>query len=148
MVYLKKDKKEIARKTEKEFYELFGISYIEPELRENYGEIEATLKTLITEINYFNKDIQGHLHFSVGPGLNKKHFIEQIKIINKLNEKFNGFTILKSIEVDILEDGKLDLPDEVLKELDLAVCSIHYKFNLSEKLNVFFAPWKTPTLIY
>lgn len=54
--------------------------------------------------------------------------MEQIKIINKLNEKFNGFTILKSIEVDILEDRKLDL-----KELDLAVCSIHYKFNLSKK---------------
>lgn len=66
----------------------------------------------------------------MGRGLNKKHFMEQIKIINKLNEKFNGFTILKSIEVDILEDRKLDL-----KELDLAVCSIHYKFNLSKKTN-------------
>ncbi len=68
-------------------------------------------------------------------GLNINHFMEQIKIIDKLNEKFNGFTILKSIEIDILEDGKLDLPDEVLKELDLTVCSIHYKFNLSEKIN-------------
>lgn len=58
----------------------------------------------------------------MGRGLNKKHFMEQIKIINKLNEKFNGFTILKSIEANILEDRKLDL-----KELDLAVCSIHYK---------------------
>ncbi|WP_244897203.1 hypothetical protein [Candidatus Coxiella mudrowiae] len=46
----------MARKTEKEFYKLFGISYIEPELRENYGEIEAA-KTSITEINYFNKKI-------------------------------------------------------------------------------------------
>ncbi|WP_304985380.1 hypothetical protein [Coxiella-like endosymbiont] len=67
--------------------------------------------------------------------MNINHFMEQIKIIDKLNEKFNGFTILKSIEIDILEDGKLDLPDEVLKELDLTVCSIHYKFNLSEKIN-------------
>jgi DNA polymerase (family 10) len=38
--------------------------------------------------------------------------------------------VLKSIELDILEDGKLDLPDSVLKQLDLRVCSIHYKFNL------------------
>ncbi|WP_304985379.1 hypothetical protein [Coxiella-like endosymbiont] len=39
-----KDKKQIAGKTEKKFYELFGISYIESELLENHGEIEAALK--------------------------------------------------------------------------------------------------------
>ena len=38
--------------------------------------------------------------------------------------------VLKSIEVDILEDGSLDLPDNILRELDLTVCSVHYKFNL------------------
>lgn len=35
--------------------------------------------------------------------------------------------------MDILEDGSLDLPDEVLKELELVVCSVHHKFDLSEK---------------
>ncbi|HSB05218.1 MAG TPA: PHP domain-containing protein, partial [Thermodesulfobacteriota bacterium] len=38
-----------------------------------------------------------------------------------------------SVEVDILKDGSLDLPDEILKELDLTVCSVHYHFNLSRK---------------
>jgi len=58
---------------------------------------------------------------------------EQIKKIDRLNEKLKGILLLKSAEVDILEDGSLDLPDDLLKELDLTVCSVHYKFNLSSK---------------
>ncbi|MDQ1338316.1 MAG: polymerase, partial [Campylobacterota bacterium] len=42
-------------------------------------------------------------------------------------------TLLKSAEVDILADGTLDLPDSVLKQLDFAVCAVHYRFNLSAK---------------
>jgi DNA polymerase (family 10) len=41
--------------------------------------------------------------------------------------------LLKSIEVDILEDGSLDLPDDSLKRLDLTICSVHSKFDLSRK---------------
>ena len=37
-----------------------------------------------------------------------------------------GLRLLKSCEVDILEDGSLDLSDDILKELDLVICSIHY----------------------
>ena len=65
-------------------------------------------------------------------GLDEKRLLQQIKFIDKLNEKLINFTILKSIEVDILEDGKLDLSNDVLKELDLCVCSIHSKFKLPE----------------
>jgi len=70
-------------------------------------------------------------HVTVAHGLDKKRLLEQIRAIDKINEKLEGFTVLKSIELDILEDGTLDLPDGVLKELDLTVCSVHYKFNLS-----------------
>lgn len=72
-------------------------------------------------------------HVTVAHGLNKKRLLEQIKAIDTLNEQLDGIVVLKSIEVDILEDGSLDLPDSVLKELDFTVCSIHYKFNLSRK---------------
>ena len=41
--------------------------------------------------------------------------------------------ILKSIEVDILKDGSLDLPDGILKELDFTVCAVHSDFNLSRE---------------
>ena len=41
--------------------------------------------------------------------------------------------MLKGIEVDILKDGSLDLPDDILKELDLTVCSVHYDRKLPKK---------------
>ncbi|MBV9575957.1 MAG: PHP domain-containing protein, partial [Gammaproteobacteria bacterium] len=63
-------------------------------------------------------------------GLNEKRLLKQIELINKLNLKYTNIKILKSIEVDILEDGKLDLSNDVLKELDICVCSLHSKFKL------------------
>jgi len=60
---------------------------------------------------------------------------KQIRYIDRLNEKSSGVRILKSAEVDILADGSLDYPDELLKELDYTVCSIHSRFgkNRSEQ---------------
>jgi DNA polymerase (family 10) len=66
-------------------------------------------------------------------GMDEKRLAEQIELVNKLNEKKDGIRILKSCEVDILEDGKLDLSDDILQELDLVVCSIHYNLKLSRK---------------
>jgi DNA polymerase (family 10) len=66
----------------------------------------------------------------IAHGLDEKRLMRQIKAIDKLNAKLDGFTILKSIELDILEDGSLDLPNRVLKELDLTVCSVHYQLKL------------------
>ena len=54
----------------------------------------------------------------------------QIREIDKLNAKFKGFTILKGIEVDILKDGGLDLPDSTLEKLDVVVASVHSFFDL------------------
>jgi len=56
-----------------------------------------------------------------------------IRKIDHLKEKTKGIVILKSGEVDILENGSLDLPDRILKELDLTVCAVHSKFNLSRE---------------
>jgi DNA polymerase (family 10) len=66
-------------------------------------------------------------------GLDEKRLGKQIDEIDTLNEKMKGFRILKSCEVDILEDGSLDLEDGILKELDLVICAVHYYTNLSEK---------------
>ena len=70
---------------------------------------------------------------TVAGGLDEKQVFENIKRTDKLNENFKDFTILKGIEVDILEDGSLDLSDKVLKELDIVVGAIHYKFNLTRE---------------
>ncbi len=72
-------------------------------------------------------------HLAMTHGFDKNALLKQIKLIDRLNNKLKNITILKSIEVDILEDGSLDLPNSILKELDLTVCSIHSKFNLSSK---------------
>jgi len=70
---------------------------------------------------------------TVANGLDEKRLRRQIEAIDRLNEKLEDIVVLKAIEVDILEDGSLDLPDSVLAELDLTVCSIHSQFRLSRR---------------
>ena len=162
-----KGEKRIAGHTEAEIYTLFGMGYIEPELRENRGELEAAKQGKLPKLIDL-KDMRGDLHthtnetdgrsslqdmakaaeargykyiavtdhskhLTIVNGLDERRLRKQCEEIDKLNEKLKGITVLKSIEVDILADGTLDLPDSVLKELDLRVCAIHYKFDLSVK---------------
>ena len=63
-------------------------------------------------------------------GLDPARLSRQIREVDRLNAKLDGFTILKGIEVDILKDGRLDLPDSSLAQLDLVVASVHSHFNL------------------
>jgi DNA polymerase (family 10) len=77
--------------------------------------------------------IAEHSHSSIqAHGLDETKLRAQIAAIRKLNKKFDGFRIFAGIECDILRDGSLDFPDEVLSELDFAVASVHSVFNLSE----------------
>lgn len=160
-------KKKIAGKTEKEVFKKLELKYIEPELREDRGEIDTSRKNKLPDLvklKDIKGDLQTHSKYSDGKydiedmvnaardlgysyyavtdhskrvtmanGLDKKRLKKQMEQIDLLNENIKGIRILKSIEVDILKDGKLDLPDDILKELDLVVCSIHYNRNLSSK---------------
>src|SRR5581483_1052207 len=65
-------------------------------------------------------------------GLSEQRLFEQIRQIEKVNSRLRGITVLASAEVDILEDGRLDYSNGVLKELDLTVCSIHSRFALDK----------------
>lgn len=69
-------------------------------------------------------------------GLDEKKIQKQWQEIDRLNLKFKrqgiDFKILKGTECDILADGSLDLPDEILKKLDIVGVSIHSHFNLSQ----------------
>ncbi len=69
----------------------------------------------------------------VAGGMDEKEVLRQIKEIDKINKKLKGITVLKGIEVDILADGSLDLPDRVLKELDVVVAAVHSRFKMPEK---------------
>ena len=57
----------------------------------------------------------------------------QWKQIDALNKRLPNVRVLKSVEMDILENGKLDLPDDVLAEADYVVATIHYGLKQSEK---------------
>lgn len=66
-------------------------------------------------------------------GLDPKRLRDQWRAITEWNAAARGFTILKSVELDILESGELDLPDDVLAEADYVVATIHYGTNQSER---------------
>ncbi|MBI2780037.1 MAG: DNA polymerase/3'-5' exonuclease PolX [Gammaproteobacteria bacterium] len=67
---------------------------------------------------------------TVAHGLDPQRLLKQIDEIDRLNSELKGITVLKGIEVDILEDGSLDLPDSVLERLDLVIGAVHSKFDL------------------
>lgn len=160
-------KKRIGGRTEREVFAAVGLPYIEPELREDRGEIEAARRKRLPKLIEL-ADIRGDLHThtkasdgknslaemaraakasgyeyfavsdhskhaTVAHGLDAKRLSAQLDEIDKLDERLKGIRILKSCEVDILEDGTLDLPDTILKRLDFTVCAVHYGFNLSAK---------------
>lgn len=64
-------------------------------------------------------------------GLSADDLARQADEIDEVNERLTGFRVLKGIESDILQDGALDYPDEVLARLDFVIGSVHTRFNLS-----------------
>lgn len=162
-----KGERRIASRNEADLYKALALPYIEPELRENQGEIEAALQRKLPSLITID-DIRGDLHVhtkltdgrnsiielvraaqklnysyiaitdhskqvAIAHGLDKKRLFKQLDEIDRINSDLKNFTVLKSIEVDILEDGTLDLPNEVLARLDLTVCAIHSHFHLTRE---------------
>jgi DNA polymerase (family 10) len=66
-------------------------------------------------------------------GLSIERVLKQQEEIDHLNKKLNGFHIFKGIESDILNDGSLDYPDEILKKFDFIVASVHSNLKMDEK---------------
>jgi DNA polymerase (family X) len=157
----------IAGGTEASVFDAVGLPYIEPELREDRGEIEAARGGRLPKLIMLS-DLRGDLHvhtkasdgrntvmemaqaaraagltyiaitehsrrLAVARGLDPQRLTKQIDEIDRLNTELTGITILKGIEVDILEDGSLDLPDAVLARLDLVIGAVHSAFNLPRR---------------
>jgi len=157
-----KGKRKIAGKEEKDVYRVLGMDWMEPELREDRGEIEAAQKKRLPKLVQ-ESEIKGDLHvhskwsdgtseieeiakaahkrgyqyvaicdhsqsLRIAHGLDESRLKKQIEEIDRLNEKLKGFQILKGTEVDILADGKLDLPEKILEKLDFVVAAVHSGF--------------------
>jgi DNA polymerase (family 10) len=162
-----KNDERVAGRTEKSVFEKVDLPFIEPELREGRGEIQAAETGRLPDLIRL-EDIRGDLHahtsetdgrnsleemvaaakdrgygylaisnhsksLTVAKGLDADRLLKSIEKMAALEEKLDDFKILKAIEVDILDDGALDLPDSVLKQLDLVVCAVHSAFRLSRE---------------
>ncbi len=66
---------------------------------------------------------------TVAHGLSPERLTEQMGEIEALNEELAPFRILTGMEVDILDDGRLDLPDEFLARLDVVIASVHHRIH-------------------
>lgn len=166
-------KKQIAGKTEEEVYKAIGLPYIEPEIREDDGEIQAALEGRLP-ILVEQKDIKGDLHchtswggikerdsiekmcqkamelgykyigisdhtefLKIEHGLTGKQLLKQHEEIEKINSKFKNqnlkFRILHGCETNILNDGSVDIKDEVLEKLDYVIAGVHSTLKMSKQ---------------
>lgn len=69
----------------------------------------------------------------VAGGLDEKELARHLKEIEKVDGKTSGIRLFKGVEVDILPDGSLDLKDDILKECDVVLASVHSRFSMEEK---------------
>lgn len=158
---------QIAGKTEKGLYKKLGLAYIDPELRENNGELEAAAQNKLpklVKLEDIRGDLQMHSTWSDGTdsieamareakrlgyeyisisdhvgtlkiagAMDENDLKKQWKEIEEVEKKVGGIRILRGVEVNILADGKLDMPDRVLKEIDFVVASVHSGFRQTKR---------------
>lgn len=154
--------------SEEDLYRALDLDYIEPELREDRGELEAaaehrlprlvklenlrgtfhnhttasdgrsTLEEMAEAARELGLQYLGISDHSVSSfqarGLDADRLLRQVVEIQNLNKQYApGFRLFAGVECDILKDGSLDYPDEVLAQLDYVVASVHASFTLPQK---------------
>jgi len=68
----------------------------------------------------------------IAHGMDEKRTLKHLKEIDRVNKKIQGIRVLKGAEVDILPDGRMDLPDSILKQMDLVIAAVHSNFKMPE----------------
>ncbi len=164
----KEDGERVAGDTEVSVFEVLGMVWVPPVLRENSGEVKAAQGDALPDLVTL-EDIQGDLHMhstwsdgkasveemaraceargyrylaisdhspalAMVGGLTPEKAVEQWEEIARIQEGLDGITIFKSLEVDILRDGSLDMTDEVLERLDLVLVSVHSLMEMDRAL--------------
>ncbi len=101
----------------------------------NYSDGGDSLETIVLKakeagLSYIG--ITDHSQSSsYAGGLSAERLLRQCAEIDALNAKYSPFKIFKGIECDILKDGTLDFPDNVLKTLDFVIVSVHSHFRMA-----------------
>ena len=156
----------VAGETEEGIYGALGLAFVEPELRENRGEMDVAvaggMPRLVTQA-----DLRGDLHMhttatdgrddirtmaeaarrmgheyiaitdhsqalAMANGLDEGRALDHASRVRSLNGAIEGLTLLAGIECDILPDGRLDLADDCLAQLDIVIASVHSHFSMDE----------------
>lgn len=154
--------------SEEQLYQLAGLRFIAPELREGHNELilaESGRLPVLLEYDDLKGSLHNHSTWSDGvnsleemalycrdelnlqylgisdhsrsayyaKGLSEERVIAQHAEIEELNKKLAPFKIFKGIESDILFDGSLDYPTDILSSFDFVIASIHSVFKMSEE---------------
>ncbi|MFO3702218.1 DNA polymerase/3'-5' exonuclease PolX [Staphylococcus felis] len=149
-------------KSEKEIYQHFNVNWIEPSMREDGSEFDKDLSEIVTlddiqgDIHMHTTASDGALSLRemieaniqkgyaymcitdhsrslrVANGLSIERLMKQNEMIQSLNKEYTDIDIYSGTEMDILSDGTLDYPDDVLAQLDYVIAAIHQNFNQSE----------------
>ncbi|WP_427915618.1 hypothetical protein ACPWT1_00420 [Ramlibacter sp. MMS24-I3-19] len=158
-----RDNERIAGATEQEVYAALGLDWIPPELREDDGEIEAAqahaLPALVERADLRGEPgvqagaagghtlqamaqaarAQGLAWMAVTAttfgerGIDADGLARQSDAIDVLNEAVPDFTVLRGVEVEILRDGRLALPDSVLERMEVVVGCVRTDVDLSRQ---------------
>lgn len=134
---LREDRGELAAAAEGRLPELVTVSDLRGDLHVHTraSDGKSTLEEMAEAARargYAYLAISDHSrHATVAHGLDPKRLAAQIDEIEALNARLSGLRVLKSCEVDILKDGKLDLPDALLARLDVVTAAIHSEFDLT-----------------
>lgn len=151
---------------EEDVFQVVNMDWVQPELREDRGEIQAAQKHKLPDL-LVPGDIRGDLHLHskwtdgnstilemvrackargyqycaitdhskavrVAGGLSAEDIRRQREEIEQARAKVRGMTIFTGCEVDILPDGSLDLPDDLLEQLDVVVAAVHSKMDMDQ----------------
>jgi DNA polymerase (family 10) len=150
----------VTHATEEELYEFLGYAYVPPELREGTDEIAAAREGTLPELVEL-PDLVGEMHCHSTWSADGKatieemaraakargyrflcltdhsHYLREGRLeaqwaeIESVNGALKGFRVLRGIEANIRADGSLDVPDDVLAQLDWVVASLHTSLDRS-----------------
>jgi DNA polymerase (family 10) len=151
----------VAGETEEDVYDSVDVRWFPPEMREDRGEFDLDELPDLIELDDIRGDLQMHTEWSDGrntieemveaciargyeymaitdhspklamTGVSEEELREQFEEIDEVAASHDDIRIFRSLEVDIHEDGSLDLSDELLEELDLVLVTVHSHFDLS-----------------
>ncbi len=165
-IFEKESDERVGGREEKDIYDILGLAYMPPELRENRGELEGAAQGDLPEL-VTGGEIRGDFHvhsgmsdgessleeivsgckemgyeyvgvvdhsesLGVAGGLSPEDILKSVEEAAEISDSMDDFEIIRGAEVDIMPDGSLDYPDDILEELGLVIGAVHSRFNMEK----------------